>query len=175
MALRSPVFPHVHLCNLSLVQQEAVTQELLSLGVISETTYHPNKYISCVFPTQKLDHSHPMILNLKKFNEFVCHLHFKMESLHDEVTHVGGRWTETELPHHINALELHATYLTLGFWCTSHIRLMLDNTTATTYLNKIPSTFGTGFSPQFVCKLFITVLYHQQIKLPGGHVCVLET
>ena len=28
-----------------------------------------------------------------------------------EVTHVGGRWTEAEMPHHINALELHAAYL----------------------------------------------------------------
>ena len=31
----------------------------------------------------------------------------------DEVTHVGGQWTEAEMPYHINALELQAAYLTL--------------------------------------------------------------
>ena len=80
----------------------------------------------------------------------------------DGVTHIGGRWTEAEMPHHINALELHAAYLThqaLGAPHTNvHIRLMLDNTTATVYINKmggggvptpwsvmiLPKTFGSG-------------------------------
>ena len=59
----------------------------------------------------------------------------------DGVTHIGGRWTEAEMPCHINALELHAAYLTLqalGAPHTDvHIRLMLDNTTATVYINKM--------------------------------------
>ena len=65
----------------------------------------------------------------------------------DEVTHVGRRWTEDELPGHINALELQAAYLTLqalGLSHTNvHIRLMLDNTTAATYLNKMGGTHST--------------------------------
>ena len=48
-----------------------------------------------------------------------------------EMTHVGGRWTEAEMPHHINVLELHAAYLTLQALgaphTNEHIRLMLDN------------------------------------------------
>ena len=38
----------------------------------------------------------------------------------DEVAHVGGRWTEAEMPHHINTLELHAAYLTLQALCAPH-------------------------------------------------------
>ena len=64
----------------------------------------------------------------------------------DEVTHVGGRWTKAEMPHYINALELHAAYLTfqaLGAPHTNvHIRLMLDNTTATVYINKMEGGGG---------------------------------
>ena len=60
----------------------------------------------------------------------------------DGVTHVGGRWAE--MPHHINALELHAASLTLqalGAPHTDiHIRLMLDNTTATVCINKMGGT-----------------------------------
>ena len=59
----------------------------------------------------------------------------------DEVTHVGGRRTEAEMLHHINALELYAAYLTLqalGAPHTNvHIWLMLDNTTAAVYINKM--------------------------------------
>ena len=74
------------ICHLNPTQQEAVTSEvqhLLSLGVISETSYTPDRYISSVFTTEKRDHSLRMILNLKKLNEFVNYVHFKMESLND--------------------------------------------------------------------------------------------
>ena len=73
------------LCNLNLVQQEAVTGELshlVSLGVISETSYHPDKFVSGLFTREKPDHPLRMILNLKCLNQFVHHIHFKMESLH---------------------------------------------------------------------------------------------
>ena len=59
----------------------------------------------------------------------------------DITTHIGGRWTDAEMPHHINALELQVAYLTLqalgSEYRNVHIRLMLDNTTATTYINKM--------------------------------------
>ena len=60
------------------------------------------------------------------------------------MTHIGGWWTEAEMPRDINALELHAAYLTLqalGAPHTNvHIRLMLDNTTTTVYINKMGGT-----------------------------------
>ena len=60
------------------------------------------------------------------------------------MTHIGGRWTEVEMPRHINALELHAAYCTHQLWVhlntNVHIRLMLDNTTATVYINKMGGT-----------------------------------
>ena len=73
----------------------------------------------------------------------------------DEVTHVGGRWTEAEMPYHINALELQAAYLTfraLGVPHKNvHLRLMLDNATATTYINKMGG--GGAHIPWFVTLL----------------------
>ena len=53
--------------------------QLLAHGVISEATYHTGRYVSSVFATEKPDRSLCMILNLKQFNEFVHHVHFKME------------------------------------------------------------------------------------------------
>ena len=62
----------------------------------------------------------------------------------DGVTHIGGRWTEAEMPQHINALEWHVAYLTLQALgaphTNGHIWLMLDNTTATVYINKMGGT-----------------------------------
>ena len=82
-----PRCPCAHpICHLNPTQQEAITSEiqhLLSLGVISETSYTPDRYISSVFTTEQRDHSLRMILNLKKLNEFVNYVHFKMESLND--------------------------------------------------------------------------------------------
>ena len=52
-----------------------------------------------------------------------------------------GRWTDDESPVHINVLELHAAKLTLLALASnvshSHIRLMLDNTTAAAYIDKM--------------------------------------
>ena len=59
----------------------------------------------------------------------------------DGTSHVGGRWTAEESPVHIIVLELLAAKLTLlalapSVWNT-HIRLMLDNTTAAAYIDKM--------------------------------------
>ena len=72
------------LCHLSIVQQEALTGEinhLLSCGVLSEASYSSDKYVSSIFGTEKPDLSICLILNLKRFNVFAHHIHFKMESL----------------------------------------------------------------------------------------------
>ena len=59
----------------------------------------------------------------------------------DGTSHVGGRWTDDESPVHINVLELHAAKLTLLALAPnvshSHIHMMLDNTMAAAYIDKM--------------------------------------
>ena len=56
----------------------------------------------------------------------------------DGNSHVGGRWTADESPVHINVLELHgAQVMLLSLAHVSHIRVMLDNTTAAFYIDKM--------------------------------------
>ncbi len=56
----------------------------------------------------------------------------------------GGDWTESEAQDHINVLELKGAFLTLQCVASNykncHVRMMLDNTTAVTCLNKFGST-----------------------------------
>ena len=76
------------LCNVSFGQRDAITgaiNQLLALGVISEASYHTDRYVSSVFATEKPDRSLRMILILKHFNVFVLNVHFKMESLQDVI------------------------------------------------------------------------------------------
>ena len=79
----------------------------------------------------------------------------------DEVTHVGGQWTEAEMPYHINALELQVAYLTLQALGVPHknvhLRLMLDNTTVTTYINKMGGTHSV------VCNLVARAIWEWTI------------
>ena len=84
------------LCHVSIVQQEALTGEinhLLSCGVLSEASYSSDRYVSSIFGTEKHDLSIRLILNLKRFNVFVRHIHFKMESLRDVLSLIQpGVW-----------------------------------------------------------------------------------
>jgi len=54
---------------------------------------------------------------------------------------IGGQWTEAEACHHINYLELLATFLALKRFCKNaskvHVRLRSDNTTTVAYLNSM--------------------------------------
>lgn len=56
----------------------------------------------------------------------------------------GGDWTTEEMEFSINWLELKAAFLTLQTFCAqmrdTHIRLMIDNTTAVACINKVAST-----------------------------------
>ena len=65
-----------------------------------------------------------------------------MQVRQDEKISTGGQWAEWEQEIHINILELKAALfgiksLAKGF---SHIRLMIDNTTAVAYINKMGGT-----------------------------------
>ena len=54
---------------------------------------------------------------------------------------IGGQWTEAEACHHINYLELLATFLALKSFCKNsskvHVRLRSDNTTTVAYINSM--------------------------------------
>ena len=63
----------------SVVHQEL--QKLLQKGVIMKVKYSPSQIVSGIFLLPKKDGTFRLILNLKSFNEFVTHHHFKMDSL----------------------------------------------------------------------------------------------
>ena len=53
----------------------------------------------------------------------------------------GGRWSSTEKTEYINVLELQAAFFGLTSFCANmsdiHVKLELDNTTATAYINNM--------------------------------------
>ncbi|XP_057316824.1 uncharacterized protein LOC130657847 [Hydractinia symbiolongicarpus] len=59
----------------------------------------------------------------------------------DGNSQIGGRWSEGELPEHINTLELLAAFFTLKAFLKirhfRHVQLRLDNTTAVAYITKM--------------------------------------
>ena len=67
----------------------------------------------------------------------------------NDITGIGGRWSEDESSTHINGLELFAAFLTLKSFCKDsspcHVQLKLDNTTAVCYINNM------GGSHSMVC------------------------
>ena len=63
----------------SIVCQEVY--KLLEKCVITKVSPIPGQILSNVFLRPKKDRTHRLILNLKRFNESVCHYHFKMDSL----------------------------------------------------------------------------------------------
>ena len=63
----------------SVVQQEI--KKLIQKGVIMKVKYSPGQILSGIFLFPKKDGTFRLILNLKRFNEFVMHHHFKMDSL----------------------------------------------------------------------------------------------
>ena len=71
---------------MSLVQKETLSTEinaLLQQGIIVHREYELGDCVSPVFTTSISDGSHHFILNLKRFNLCVQHIHFKMEGLSD--------------------------------------------------------------------------------------------
>ena len=61
-------------------EMDAEAEKLLQMGVIEELCHKAEEVIS-VFLVKKVDGSHRMISNLKKFNESVKYEHLKMENL----------------------------------------------------------------------------------------------
>ena len=63
----------------SIVNAEIDT--LLAEGVIIPAAQETEEFISTIFLRPKKDGTHRTILNLKAFNEFIAHHHFKMDTL----------------------------------------------------------------------------------------------
>ena len=84
------------LCSLSSEGIKAVNKEIQTLllqNVIAPVTLKRDSFVSSVFTTEKSDGSHRTILNLKKLNESISYVDFKMESLNN-VRHLikSGVW-----------------------------------------------------------------------------------
>ena len=69
-------------------KSRAETNHLLKKGVIVPVENNEKRFISSVFFREKKDQSFRLILNLKKFNEYVTYRHFKMDNLKTALTMV---------------------------------------------------------------------------------------
>ena len=68
------------------IQTDQITSEIASLlnkGVITLSTQERCLWISPIFTRGNKDGSSRLILNLKRLNTYIAHIHFKMESLAD--------------------------------------------------------------------------------------------
>jgi hypothetical protein len=80
-----PVLSHLK-CNNKFNSGEilfisAEIDKLLTMSVLTKTTYSPEQYVSGIFLRPKKDGTYRLILNLKGLNESVEKHHFKMETL----------------------------------------------------------------------------------------------
>ena len=56
-------------------------ERLLSIGAIEQVQDVAGQFVSPIFTVPKSDGSHRLILNLKKFNQFIIEEHFKLEDI----------------------------------------------------------------------------------------------
>ena len=72
--------------HLGAIRTAQITSEIASLlnkGVITLSTQERCLWISPIFTCDNKDGSSRLILNLKRLNAYIAHIHFKMESLTD--------------------------------------------------------------------------------------------
>ena len=104
----------------SNLQKQEITNEvhnLRSLGVLIPSTQGDSLWLSPIFATGKPDGSFRLILNLKKLNAYIRHVHFKMESLSDVLNMFQkGAWmASVDLKHAYYSIPIcreHQNYLT---------------------------------------------------------------
>ena len=60
--------------------------KLLKKGVVTLSSHEENEYISPIFLVPKEDNAFRMILNLKRLNEYIPYLHFKMDTFDKVLT-----------------------------------------------------------------------------------------
>ena len=70
--------------NQLTIQDEV--NKLLEKGVVVEREHEPVEYISPIFLREKTDGTQRLILNLKHLNKYLEYKHFKMQTLHTDLT-----------------------------------------------------------------------------------------
>ena len=65
----------------TLMQKQV--EKFLKYKIIEKTCREPDDFISNIFPIYKRSGDIRLILNLKRFNELISTIHFKMESIQD--------------------------------------------------------------------------------------------
>ena len=72
-------------CEPKLLEQDdnvdKCIERLLNIGAIESVWHDLGQFVSSIFTVPKSDGSHRLILNLKKFNEFINAEHFKLEDI----------------------------------------------------------------------------------------------
>ena len=109
---------------------DAEISKLLSKGLIVNTTREANDYVSGMFTRNKKDGNYIMILNLKRFNEFLKFKHCKPESVEDALGPIteGCYFGSVDLKDAYYSIHIHENcqkYLKL-FWkeeCYQYIAL----------------------------------------------------
>ncbi|XP_068716794.1 uncharacterized protein [Montipora capricornis] len=86
----------------------------------------------------------------------------------------GGRWTHNEQQLHINALEMKAAFFALQTFCQNlrdqHVRVIIDNTTAVTYINDMGgshSAICNSLAREIWCRCIDRNLWLSAAPLPG--------
>ena len=98
----------------------------------------------------------------------------------DDIDTAGGRWSENEMPGHINVLELNAAKLCLWALATTksniHVRFLLDNTTAICYINNMGGSHSeicSNVRKQFGFGALIGIFAYQQHIFLGKETVLL--
>ena len=87
---------------------------------------------------------------------------------------IGGRWTHNEQQLHINALKVKAAFFALQTFCQNlrdqHVRVMIDSTTAVTYINNMGgshSAICNSLAREIWCWCIDSNLWLSAAHLPG--------
>ena len=122
---KSSVAPKQHYgrpCVFNSHQHSIVNAEiakLLAKGVIIPAAQETEEFISTIFLRPKKDGTHRTILNLKAFNEFKAHHHFKMDTLEAAVNMMrpGCFMASVDLKDAYYTVPIHASHQKyLKFW-----------------------------------------------------------
>ena len=164
-----PILQKIGHAKVSAISGEV--EELLSLGVVIQTHTHQGSGISPIFTTENADGSLRLILNLKKLNDHIRHVHFKMEGLKDVIHMIQPQaWMAfVDLKRAYYSVPIHKTcqkYLTFLWKGRSYEYTCLPNGYA-----QAPMVFTKLLKPVFAClrsQGHNSVIYMDESYLQAG-------